>query len=775
MQLGWQQAFRDHLAPEVVQWDEQTVHDHSKDFHTFSPVLVRQLDDKIAQCVVSPRDEAELDAVLSLAAQTGVPLTVRGGGTGNYGQCVPLTGGVILNLAKYQKILEVGPGWMRVQSGVKMGKMEMAARAEGFELRMLPSTFQSATIGGFLGGGFGGIGSITWGTIWDKLVRSLTIKTLEVKPRTFTVEGDDVLPYLHTYGTIGILSEVELNLAPRTEWRQWAVTFDTFDAAFRFAEGLALDPAVTKRLVSVIDAAITPAFLPLDLPAGRPVVFTETDDHHTAAVTRRVDEAGGTVNLSLDPSAYHGGIGVSDFSWNHTTLWARKSDSRYTYLQIQYENDRVLDQVAQFRRFHPEMLHHIEFARQGAKVMIAGLPLVPFTDEAALNRLMDDCNAHGLPVANPHTADLEDGGRSFPPDKLWKLKGGNDPFELLNQNKLKRPATLAPVSYRPHRLVATPVNGRLRLQVTRIRAEAKGVLSVEFRSPDHAELPAFEPGAHVGLYLANGSMRQYSLVNDPAETHRYTIAVALGPTSRGGSRFVHSTLRRGDVVEADAPQCLFPLVNGAKRHVFLAGGIGVTPLVSMARRCQAEGRDWKMVYTAHSRQQAAFADELVALGGDRVTVHVPGEHGGERLDVATVVAGLAPGDHLYCCGPTGLMLATKRAAAEKADQVSYEWFGAPESTGGPTKPNRPFEVKLKKSGVTLNVAADQTLLEAMEEKGLDAPFFCRSGICRTCESSVCAGAPDHRDFVLTEKERVDGKKMMICVSRADGPGLELDL
>lgn len=773
MHQGWQQTFRERLAPEIVLWDEQSVHEYSKDYHTFSPVLVRELDDKIAQCVVSPRDEVELDLVLSLVAQTGVPLTVRGGGTGNYGQCVPLTGGVVLSLAKYHKILEVGEGWMRVQAGAKLGKMESAARAVGFELRMLPSTFQSATVGGFLCGGFGGIGSITWGTIWDRLVRSLTIKTLEPQPRTFRVEGDDVLPYLHTYGTIGILSEVELNLAPRTEWHQWAVTFDTLEDAFHFADGLARDPAVAKRLVSVIEAPITPTFLPLDLPGDRPVVFTETDDRQTSLVEQRITGARGIVHLSLEPGAYHVGIGVSDFSWNHTTLWARKSDARYTYLQIQYEPNRVLEQVEHFRRIHPEMLHHIEFARQGSQILVAGLPLVPYTGEEDLNRLMADCNAHGLPVANPHTADLEDGGRSFPPDRLWALKDANDPWELLNQRKLKRPAHRGPVRARPQPLTA--VDGRIRLQVTRVRAEARGVLSVEFRSPEAPELPPFEPGAHLGLVLPNGLRRPYSLVNQPGETHRYTIAVALTPTSRGGSRFVHGSLRRGDIVEAEPPRSHFTLKEGVRCHVFLAGGIGVTPLVSMARWCEAEGLEWRMVYTAHSRQQAAYLDDLVTLGGPRVRVHIPEEHRGQRLDVAEVVTGLQPDEHLYCCGPTGLMLATKRAAAGLGDRVSYEWFGAPDHASGPTKPNLPFEVTLRQSGQTITVAAGQSLLEAMEDRGLDPPFFCRSGICRSCEAKVCQGTPDHRDFVLTDKERAEGKTMMICVSRAEGPTLELDL
>jgi ferredoxin-NADP reductase/FAD/FMN-containing dehydrogenase len=773
MKAGWQSALRARFEPEVLQWDEQSLYELSKDFHSFSPILTRELDGKVGQCIVTPRNEEELDGVLSFAAEAGVPLTARGGGTGNYGQCVPLTGGIVLNLAKFQKILEVGDGFMKVQAGAKLGKLESTARNAGQELRIMPSTFQSATIGGFLCGGFGGIGSIRWGTIWDGLVRSLTIKTVETVPRTLRVEGDDVLPYLHTYGTVGILSEVEFNLAPRVEWQQRIISFDLFEEAYNFAAAIAGDAEINKRLVTVIDSSITPYFLPLTLPEGKTIVLLETDEKNEGLLRHR-QASRGTVEINTPAENYHQGIGVSDFTWNHTTLWARKTDTRMTYLQIRYDSDRVLEQVSIMRSEHPEMRHHIEFARQNGRLLIAGLPLMPFVSDSELYRLISDCEKNGMPVSNPHTADLEDGGRSFESQKLWNLKGTNDPFELLNQKKLKRPADLTPPPSRPNG-TASLTDGRLLLQVTRVHAEAKGVLSVELRSQDAVELPSFTAGAHLGLYLPNGAMRQYSLVNDPHESHRYVIAVALSASGRGGSRYIHSVLRRGDTVAAEPPRNNFPLSQEASRHIFLAGGIGVTPIVSMIRWCLAEKLDWKLIYTAHGRQQAAFLEELVAIGGDRVSVHIPSERNGRRLEVQDLAASLKEDEHLYCCGPSSLMLEVKKTLGSLESQISFEWFGAPELPANQRKPSLPFEIKLRKSGKTLPIPASQSILEVLEDHDFDPPFFCRSGICRTCEVAVCAGTPDHRDFVLSEKERSEGNRMMICVSRAETPALELDL
>lgn len=259
-------------------WDEASRIKYSMDYHHFSPILVRDLQGSLGECIASPTTEEELDELLAFAAREKVPVTVRGNGTGNYGQCVPVTGGLVLNLSKYNKILETSDGIMRVQAGARLGKMESTARRAGYELRTMPSTFQSATIGGFLCGGFGGIGSIRWGTIWDGLVTYLKIKTVEPVPRTIELYGSEVRPYLHTYGTIGILAEVGINLAPRMEWMQWAVAFNSFADAFRFGREAAEAADIDKRLISVHEWPIPACFEPLKLEPDQAVVLMEADE-----------------------------------------------------------------------------------------------------------------------------------------------------------------------------------------------------------------------------------------------------------------------------------------------------------------------------------------------------------------------------------------------------------------------------------------------------------------------------------------------------------------
>ncbi|QLG40455.1 FAD-binding oxidoreductase [Paenibacillus sp. FSL W7-1088] len=440
MNEHWIAVLKERMDPELLQWEEAALAKYSMDYHHFSPVLASQLQGKIAECIASPHTEEELDDLLSIAAELGVPLTIRGNGTGNYGQCVPVTGGIVLNLAKYNKVLEMGEGTMRIQAGARLGKMESTARKAGYELRTMPSTFQSATIGGFLCGGFGGIGSISWGTIWDGLVRSLKIKTVEVHPRTIELQGDEVLPYLHTYGTIGILSEVEINLAPRVEWMQWAVTFDRFEQAFRFGQAVAEDTSLMKRLISIHEWPVPSYFLPLDLPADHAVALLEVDTANESQLECILSEYGGHLAMKVSAEQYHKGVGVSDFTWNHTTLWARKADPGLTYLQLNFDPSSALEQISLMKKEYPEVMNHIEFARQNGNLLISGLPLVPFTTEENLNQLMECYEKNRVIVNNPHTWDLKEGGRSYAHDRLWEIKHHNDPKGILNQEKLKRSA-----------------------------------------------------------------------------------------------------------------------------------------------------------------------------------------------------------------------------------------------------------------------------------------------------------------------------------------------
>lgn len=439
MKKGWQDRLKKSVSPNSLHWDPVSLQKYSVDYHHFSPVLARELKGKVAECIASPRNAEELDAILSIAAEYGVPLTLRGSGTGNYGQCVPLSGGIVLHFANMDKIIEVGDGFMRVQPGARMGKMEAVARSAGQELRTMPSTFQTATIGGFLSGGFGGIGSITWGTIWDGLVQSLTVKTVEVKPRTFEVSGNETRPYLHTYGTLGVLSEIQIATAPRVEWMQWIVSFADWETAATFAREIAEDERLEKRLVSCHEWPIPSFFVPFKLPAGRSVVLAEIGESCEAAFLKHVGKRFGQVERKITSEYYHRGLGVSDFSWNHTTLWALKSDPDITYLQVNFDPHHFIEKTKRIKAEFPEFMAHVEFAKINGSLTVSGLPLLRFESEERLNRLIAHCREIGLFVANPHTSNLEDGGRSYPHDKLWAIKRRNDPYEVLNPQKLKVP------------------------------------------------------------------------------------------------------------------------------------------------------------------------------------------------------------------------------------------------------------------------------------------------------------------------------------------------
>ncbi|CAM4361033.1 PDR/VanB family oxidoreductase [Kerstersia similis] len=326
----------------------------------------------------------------------------------------------------------------------------------------------------------------------------------------------------------------------------------------------------------------------------------------------------------------------------------------------------------------------------------------------------------------------------------------------------------------------------MNLRVSRVSAEAKDVLAIELVDPAGAALPAFAPGAHLEIHLANGMIRHYSLLNDSSERQRYVVGVGLAPDSRGGSRFIHGSLREGDTVKVVGPHNHFALDAQAGAYCLVAGGIGITPILSMARWAEREGRPWRVIYTARGRHRAAFYEDLLALdqGRGRVQLHFNDEQAGRLLAVEALAASLGPDEHLYCCGPDPLMQAVRQATAEQAGRVHFEWFAAPASapavepdlqSGAQAGVGGGFEVILRQSGQTLWVSEEQSILEAMEEAGLSPAFSCRAGICRSCETRVHAGTPDHRDLVLSDEEKQANATMLICCSRALSPALELEL
>ena len=310
----------------------------------------------------------------------------------------------------------------------------------------------------------------------------------------------------------------------------------------------------------------------------------------------------------------------------------------------------------------------------------------------------------------------------------------------------------------------------LNLRVTAIETVAAGIKTFEIRAPDGGPLPLFTAGAHIDVQLPQAMLRSYSLLNGPAQRDRYLIGVALDENGRGGSRYLHKQIAVGDVIKTSLPRNRFPLGAHARRHVFIAGGIGITPILSMVRHVAGTGASWQLHYAARSRAAAAFVDELEAHG-ERVRLRFDDEAGGGFLDVARIVREAPELSDIYCCGPRGMLDAFIQAtSALPSEHVHLESFVSAQ----PSAENRAFTVELARSKREFEIPPDATILEILLAAGVDAPYSCRLGICSQCRTGVVAGVPDHRDAVLSPAERAAGKSMMICCSRAFSERLVLD-
>ncbi|GHA85447.1 PDR/VanB family oxidoreductase [Streptomyces chryseus] len=342
---------------------------------------------------------------------------------------------------------------------------------------------------------------------------------------------------------------------------------------------------------------------------------------------------------------------------------------------------------------------------------------------------------------------------------------------LLARRALRRRIRRSPLWPMP--ALDNPVSGTraarspaaLRLLVTGRTAPADGVVELHLEALDTADLPAWAPGAHVDLVLPSGLVRQYSLCGDPADRGTYTLATRLVEDGRGGSREVHEQLHEGTEVEIRGPRNRFPLTD-APAYVFVAGGIGITPVLPMLRAAEAAGADWKLVYGGRCRSSMPYLDAIGKLAApERVTIVAEDESG--LPDVAAALAGAAEGTAVYCCGPEPLMAAVTEALPAGCT-LHVERFapGAP-AVGGA------FEVELRRTGRTVTVPADGTVLAAVRPEVPNVSYSCEQGFCGTCQQRVLEGDIDHRDELLTDAERDDS--MLICVSRAYGERLVLDM
>nr|WP_280248409.1 PDR/VanB family oxidoreductase [Nocardia abscessus] len=315
---------------------------------------------------------------------------------------------------------------------------------------------------------------------------------------------------------------------------------------------------------------------------------------------------------------------------------------------------------------------------------------------------------------------------------------------------------------------------RLAMVVTERRVEARDqdVVSLRLSAPDGRVLPPWRPGAHLDLELPSGRLRQYSLCGDPADIRAYRVAVRRIPEGGGGSVEVHDALPVGSPIVVRGPRNAFPFAvpghgSPATRLHFVAGGIGITPILPMARLAHRLGIEWTMVYTGRSRDTLPFLDEIAGFG-DRVVVRTDDEHG--LPDAAALLPGVGPDTAVYCCGPVPMIT----LIADTVREMPYVELHSERFSPPPIVNGKPFEIQFASTGEVLEVGADRSALDTILQARPDRPYSCRQGFCRTCKVRVLAGEPDHRDTVLTAAEREAGE-MLVCVSRADGGRLVLDL
>jgi FAD/FMN-containing dehydrogenase len=438
-------ALRAEIGP--VKWEDNPilVRQKSRDFYWYSPVLKRELETVTADVVVTPKSEDEVRAVLKAAFRLGIPVTPRGGGTGNYGQAMPLMGGVLMNLAEMNAIRSIERGRVVCEPGALLIDIDRAAEPSGQELRMFPSTRATASLGGFIAGGSGGVGSITWGGLRDfGNVLRLNVMTLEAEPRKLALTGEDLHKAVHAYGTNGIITEVEAPLTARYDWVEVIVGFDRFDAATAYALALAEQDGILKKLVTVVEGPAPHDYFLRHralIPKSASVVILMIAPHALdafEAFTRPYKDARILLDSSrASPETLKGLPPAYELTWNHTTLRALRVDSRVTYLQARYPSEGALQVIKRIHdRYGDEVRGHLELIRFNGRIGFAGLPLVKFTTEERLNEIIAEHEAMGVMIFNPHRYTLEEGGMKQTDAIQLAFKRETDPKGLLNPGKM---------------------------------------------------------------------------------------------------------------------------------------------------------------------------------------------------------------------------------------------------------------------------------------------------------------------------------------------------
>ncbi|RWC38316.1 MAG: FAD-binding oxidoreductase [Mesorhizobium sp.] len=421
------------------------VQQKSRDFYWYSPVLKQQLDHVTGDLIVTPKTEAELIRVLAACHRHGVPVTPRGSGTGNYGQAMPLSGGVVLNLAEMNEIKSISPGRVVTGPGAILADIDRATRAHsGQELRLSPSTYNTASIGGFIAGGSGGVGSINFGGLRDfGNVLRLRVVTMEAEPKALELTGEDLHKVTHAYGTNGIISEVEMPLTAAYDWVDVIVGFDAFMDAARYGNALACQDGILTKLITPIAAPVPQLYFKRHqkfLSEGQSICVVMVAQHGLDAFLAFTRRAGGEViynAAAATPDEKKGLPPAYELAWNHTTLRALRVDPDITYLQSLYPFPNQLALVEKMDAMFPgEVFSHLEFVRLDGNITCFGLPLVKFTTEARLDEIVRLHEENGCPIFNPHRYTLEEGGMKQTDAVQLAFKRETDPQGLLNPGKM---------------------------------------------------------------------------------------------------------------------------------------------------------------------------------------------------------------------------------------------------------------------------------------------------------------------------------------------------
>ncbi len=428
-----------------IETNSKIVRGKSRDFFWYSPVLKEKLDHVVGDAIVSPRSEQEVVQVLAACWALDIPVTPRGGGTGNYAQSMPLAGGVVLDMTRMNKIKSIGDGVLVVEPGALMGDIEKETRSNsGQELRMHPSTRETATIGGFISGGSGGIGSIRWGMLREPgNILRVRLATLEETPQLIDVVGEEINAIHHAYGVNGIITEVEVPLVPAQNWVELIVSFKDWMECVKTGWEVAHHEGLWLKQLAAIQVPAPHAYF------TRHRKFLEEDDsvlcilaapNALVPLTKIIEKAGARIAYQSDTATDEEKKGLPHLhhlAWNHTTLRALRAEPEITYLQVGTPPDDPLPALEEIaKQFPDEIIGHIEFARSAGRVFASFLPMYRFSTEERLNEVVHSLEALGCPCYNPHAYTYEEGNRTGPDPAKLNLKKRTDPKGLMNPGKM---------------------------------------------------------------------------------------------------------------------------------------------------------------------------------------------------------------------------------------------------------------------------------------------------------------------------------------------------